>query len=351
MTRAQRIAPFAGLAFGVGLVALAMALPALTDWDVHVRHFPPLHADWDPAHRSRHDPRPGRRRAGDLAGRSRSRSGCRGEACCSRRTPGEWRGCSASPSSTVATASRRSWTPSTSTSAPPARPRTSTAILAGWIARIPYDGLPDNIPNANWPVHVAGHPPGALGFFVLLDRIGLGSGWWAGVVVTLLAASTALAVHGDAAAARRRGRRPPGRAVPGLRPGRHLAVRQRRRDVRCRRGLGHRRPGRGRRTTQHPLVARRGTAARVRRDALLRAAAARPARGRRTRGGPELAAAAVGGGRGASPSSRPSAPTGSGGGRRCRRCTTATGQGWRATVRRRTGGGATSPPSPSAPAR
>ena len=67
-------------------------------------------------------------------------------------------------------------------------------ILAGWIARIPYDGLPDNIPNANWPVHVAGHPPGALGFFVVLDRIGLGSGWWAGVVVTLLAASTALAV-------------------------------------------------------------------------------------------------------------------------------------------------------------
>ena len=67
-------------------------------------------------------------------------------------------------------------------------------ILAGWIARIPYDGLPDNIPNANWPVHVAGHPPGALGFFVLLDRIGLGSGWWAGVVVTLIAASTALAV-------------------------------------------------------------------------------------------------------------------------------------------------------------
>src|SRR5438105_3543469 len=94
MTRAQRIAPFAGLAFGVLLVALAMALPAIT----------------------------------------------------------------------------------------------------GWEARIPFDGLPDNIPNANWPVHVAGHPPGALGFFVVLDRIGLGSGWSAGVVVTLLAASTAVGV-------------------------------------------------------------------------------------------------------------------------------------------------------------
>ena len=56
---------------------------------------------------------------------------------------------------------------------------------------------------------------------------------------------------GDAAPARRRGRRPPGRAVPGLRPGGDLAVRQRGRDVRRGRGVGHRRPGRGRRTTQH----------------------------------------------------------------------------------------------------
>ena len=69
-----------------------------------------------------------------------------------------------------------------------------TGALPGWVARIRYDGLPDDIPNANWPVHVAGHPPGALGFFVVLDRLGLGSGWWAGVVVTLVAASTALAV-------------------------------------------------------------------------------------------------------------------------------------------------------------
>ena len=69
-----------------------------------------------------------------------------------------------------------------------------SSALHDWIARIPYDGLPDNIPDANWPVHVAGHPPGALSFFVWLDRIGLGSGWAAGLVVTLLAASTAVAV-------------------------------------------------------------------------------------------------------------------------------------------------------------
>ncbi|MFE4797683.1 hypothetical protein ACFRFL_21880 [Streptomyces sp. NPDC056708] len=37
-------------------------------------------------------------------------------------------------------------------------------------------GSPDN-----WPTHVAGHPPGATLTFVLLDRIGLGGGAWAGV--------------------------------------------------------------------------------------------------------------------------------------------------------------------------
>lgn len=45
-----------------------------------------------------------------------------------------------------------------------------------------------------WPVHIAGHPPGALTFFVVLVRLGLGSGLAAGLVVTLIAASTAPAV-------------------------------------------------------------------------------------------------------------------------------------------------------------
>ena len=66
--------------------------------------------------------------------------------------------------------------------------------LSTFVARITYDNLPDDIPNANWPVHIAGHPPGALVFFVALARMGLGSGFQAGIVVTLFAASTALAV-------------------------------------------------------------------------------------------------------------------------------------------------------------
>ncbi|GCD88727.1 hypothetical protein [Nocardioides sp. LS1] len=55
----------------------------------------------------------------------------------------------------------------------------------------------DRIPEGSagqWPVHVAGHPPGTLLFFVLLDRIGLGGDYAAGLVVTVLAATTALAV-------------------------------------------------------------------------------------------------------------------------------------------------------------
>ncbi len=43
-------------------------------------------------------------------------------------------------------------------------------------------------------MHIAGHPPGALVFFVALTRIGLGSGLAAGFAVTVIAATTAVAV-------------------------------------------------------------------------------------------------------------------------------------------------------------
>ncbi len=45
-----------------------------------------------------------------------------------------------------------------------------------------------------WPTHVAGHPPGALLFFVLLVRVGLGGSLAVGLVVTLLASTIPLAV-------------------------------------------------------------------------------------------------------------------------------------------------------------
>jgi hypothetical protein len=61
-------------------------------------------------------------------------------------------------------------------------------LLRDYIAHIPLDSVD------NWPVHIAGHPPGALLFFVLLVRIGLGGGLAAGVAVTVIAATTPVAV-------------------------------------------------------------------------------------------------------------------------------------------------------------
>src|SRR4051812_41607500 len=193
MTRAQRIAPFAGLAFGVVLAAVAMALPAIADWDVHVRHFPPLHADWDPRLG------PGTLPAVLLGGLAIVWAVPLAERLAWRTLLlASYAGGAAWLFSLAFVDGRDGVSTILGTEyeyLPTARATTDFhGVLAGWVARIPYDGLPDDIPDANWPVHVAGHPPGALGFFVLLDRIGLGSGWWAGVVVTLLAASTAVAV-------------------------------------------------------------------------------------------------------------------------------------------------------------
>ncbi|MBP0458288.1 hypothetical protein [Streptomyces montanisoli] len=44
-----------------------------------------------------------------------------------------------------------------------------------------------------WPAHVAGHPPGAVLTFVLLDRLGLGGGAWAGVFCIVAGTSVAVA--------------------------------------------------------------------------------------------------------------------------------------------------------------
>jgi hypothetical protein len=62
------------------------------------------------------------------------------------------------------------------------------ATLLEYVDRIPYSH-PDN-----WPVHVAGHPPGALLLFVGLVRLGLGGGFAAGLALVLVAATTPLAV-------------------------------------------------------------------------------------------------------------------------------------------------------------
>ncbi|MFF7751969.1 hypothetical protein ACFZCP_22550 [Streptomyces sp. NPDC007971] len=51
------------------------------------------------------------------------------------------------------------------------------------------DGTP-----SPWPAHVAGHPPGATLTFVLLDRIGLRGGGWAGMWCIIVGATACVAV-------------------------------------------------------------------------------------------------------------------------------------------------------------
>ena len=60
-------------------------------------------------------------------------------------------------------------------------------MLRTFVAHIPADA-PDN-----WHTHVAGHPPGALLFFVLLDRVGITSHLWIGIIVVTLASSAVVA--------------------------------------------------------------------------------------------------------------------------------------------------------------
>jgi hypothetical protein len=185
--------PLWGLLAAVALAGVAMALPAVTGWDVHVRYFPPLHAIWDPRLG------PGTVPALVLAGLAAWQAVGLAERL-------RWRTLLVS-----SYAAGVAWLFSLAlvdggrgighildTEYEYLRTARATtdlpATIHEYISRIPYDGLPDDVPGANWPVHLAGHPPGALTFFVALARLGLGSGMAAGIVVTLVAASTAIAV-------------------------------------------------------------------------------------------------------------------------------------------------------------
>ncbi len=62
------------------------------------------------------------------------------------------------------------------------------AALRGFTGHI-LVGSPDN-----WPAHIAGHPPAATLTFVLLDRIGLRGGGWAGMWCITVGATACVAV-------------------------------------------------------------------------------------------------------------------------------------------------------------
>ena len=61
------------------------------------------------------------------------------------------------------------------------------AMLREYVDRIPYSAAD------NWPIHLAGHPPGAVLFHVALVRLGLGGDLVAALVVAAIAATIPLA--------------------------------------------------------------------------------------------------------------------------------------------------------------
>lgn len=182
-----------GLAVTLLLVLLAVALPRLLGWEVHARStpdhaVPPLHGRWDPKLLG-----PGTVPAVLIA-----LAGWRWGVDLARRL--SWRALLlTSYAAGLAWLLALAFVDGTSGISrvlgnpyeylPTARGVTDvSAVLHGFVDRIPYSA-PDN-----WVTHVAGHPPGALLVFVGLVRVGLGGDFAAGMTVTVLAATTPVAV-------------------------------------------------------------------------------------------------------------------------------------------------------------
>jgi hypothetical protein len=187
-TGSARRLPWVGLGTAVGLAALAMLVPAVTGWDVHVLSFPPLHADWDPR------VGPGTVPAVVLAALATRRAIVVAERA-SWRTLLLW--CFVAALGWLLALALVDGLDGIQKILDEQYEYLRTArriddfreVLPDWVSRITYARVPHN-----WPVHVAGHPPGATLFFWVLVQVGLGTGLNAGLVVTVVAATTPLAV-------------------------------------------------------------------------------------------------------------------------------------------------------------
>ncbi|WP_396667514.1 hypothetical protein [Microbacterium sp. R86528] len=184
---AATTAPWIGLGISLGLITLAMLVPFVTGLNVHIRYFPPIHAQWMP-----------RVGPGTIAAIVFAGFAIRYASDLAARLRWGWL-------LLVAFGASLFWMLALATVdgldgistilehqyeyLRTAREVTDFgAVLSRYIAHIPLDSVD------NWPVHIAGHPPGALLFFVILVNIGLGSGLAAGLVVTVIAATTSVAV-------------------------------------------------------------------------------------------------------------------------------------------------------------
>jgi hypothetical protein len=179
--------PLVGLWIAVVLMVAAMVIPLVLGWDVHAEDFAPLDSIWRPRFG------PGTLPAVAVALLASTYARQLSESL-------RWR-----PLLLATVAAGLAWLISLATVdgwagigsvlgrgneyLGDARATTDvSSALHDFVARIPA-GSPDN-----WHTHVAGHPPGALLFFVLLVRLGLGSGLAAGFVVLVIASSTPAAV-------------------------------------------------------------------------------------------------------------------------------------------------------------
>ncbi|MCW2822093.1 MAG: hypothetical protein JWR64_1888 [Marmoricola sp.] len=186
------VSAWVGLLVALLLMLVASVVQPWLGWDVHARasgdsFFPPLHGYWQP-----------KVGPGTVPALVLAVLGWRYAESCAERLP--WRALlAASYAAGLAWLLALAFVDGTSGISralgnPDEYLRTARdvtdvhALLTGYVAHIPF-GAPDN-----WPTHVAGHPPGALLVFVGLDRVGLGGDFAAGLVVTLAAATTALAV-------------------------------------------------------------------------------------------------------------------------------------------------------------
>jgi hypothetical protein len=185
---ASRLSPAGwGLAATFVLMVAAMAVPAVTGWSVHVKSFPPLHADWEP-----------RLGWGTAPATVLAVLTARWAVGLAERL--QWRWLLA-----CAFALGLAWMLALAfvdgahgvdhilgTQYEYLRTARATTDLHATLQE--YVGRIRQTRAHYWPTHIAGHPPGALAFFVVLVRLGLGSGLAAGLVVSAVAATTAVAV-------------------------------------------------------------------------------------------------------------------------------------------------------------
>ncbi len=181
------VAPWIGLVVALALIALAMIVPPLLGQSVHIRSFPPLHAEWMPRLG------PGTLPAVLLA----VAASVWGVPLARRLGWGAllWVVYAAAVAWMVALATVDGWDGIGQVLEHKYEYLGTArevddfgATLRDYVAHIPLDS------EDNWPVHIAGHPAGALLFFVVLVRLGLGGGLAAGFVVLLIGATAALAV-------------------------------------------------------------------------------------------------------------------------------------------------------------